>query len=85
MTTIVTTPSTFDQLPTAAKFLLMISTSSAYACTGSITPPPSSVLLSTARRFWDDTGLFTVEDLQYPARFFPALKTWLKKQNNSLM
>jgi hypothetical protein len=80
-----TMPSTFDQLPVAAKFLLMISTSSAYACTGSIAPPPSSILISTARRFWDETGLFAVEDLQDPDRFFSVLKTWLKKQNNSIM
>jgi hypothetical protein len=69
----------FDELPTEARFLMTMITSAACARLAMTESPSRTQLAAVARRTWDGHGL-TIEALKNPEALSDKLWNYLKKQ-----
>lgn len=68
---------TFDQLSLEEKFLLIVSTTSAFIAFGNFGRQPQEILTSTARDYWDQSDLAASELSDFD-RMSDRLCGWLK-------
>jgi len=68
---------TFDQLSLEEKFLLIVSTTSAFIASGNLDRQPQKVLISAARGLWNQSDLAASELSDFD-RMSDRLCGWLK-------